>query len=120
MHFLAVAAAELPHVLALERTFAPRVADFMFAGRDATAAEIQELGTELVPEIGIAEITSETHYEIGPDSEADVHQVRIGVPGEALPVDDFLIGELAGRLVGIAERWARDCIAERHAEVSEL
>ena len=91
----------------------------MFAGREATAAEIQELGNELVPEIGTAEITSETHYEIGPDSEADVHQVRIGVPGESLPVDDFLIGELAGRLIAIAERWAQACIDERHAEVSE-
>ena len=36
------------------------------------------------------------------------------------PLDDFLIGELAGRLIAIAERWARDCFAERHAEVSEL
>ena len=34
--------------------------------------------------------------------------------------DDFRIGELAGRLIAIAEQWARGCIAERHAEVSEL
>jgi len=91
----------------------------MFAGREATAAEIQDLGSELLPEIGNAEITSETRYEIGPDTEADVHQVRIDVPGESLPVDDFLIGELAGRLISIAERWADTCIADRHAEVSE-
>ena len=91
----------------------------MFAGREATAAEIQELGAALLPEIGNAEISAETRFEIGPDSEADVHQVRIEVPKTALPVGDFLIGELAGRLVGIADRWARGCIAERHAEVSE-
>ncbi|SRR6266536_3121559 len=91
----------------------------MFAGREATAAEIQELGAALLPEIGNAEITAEKHFEIGPNSEADVHQVRIQVPQKALPADDFLIGELAGRLVGIADRWARGCIAERHAEVSE-
>lgn len=91
----------------------------MFAGREATAAEIQELGAALLPEIGVAEISAETRFEIGPDTEADVHQVRIEVPQAALPVDDFLIGELAGRLVGIAERWAQGCIAERHAEVSE-
>jgi hypothetical protein len=91
----------------------------MFAGREATAAEIQELGAELLAEIGEAEITAETRFEIGPDSEADVHQVRIGVPASSLPVDDFLIGELAGRLIAIAERWARGCIAARHAEVSE-
>lgn len=92
----------------------------IFAGREATAAEIQELGAALLPEVGNAEISAENRFEIGPETEADVHQVRIEVPQESLPVDDFLIGELAGRLVGIAERWARDCIAERHAEVSEL
>jgi hypothetical protein len=46
--------------------------------------------------------------------------VRIAVPTETLPADDFQIGELAGRLVTIAERWATGCIAERHSEVSEL
>jgi hypothetical protein len=92
----------------------------MFAGREATAAEIQELGAALLSEIDTVEISAQRRFEIGPASEADVHQVRIEVPQAALPEDDFQVGELAGRLVGIAERWARDCIAERHAEVSEL
>ena len=56
----------------------------------------------------------------GPESEAEVHQVRIEVPSDTLPVDDFQVGELAGRLVTIAERWATGCIADRHAEISEL
>jgi hypothetical protein len=89
----------------------------MFAGREATAAEIQDLGAALLPEIGNVEISAEKRYEIGPDTEADVHQVKIEVPTEKLPVDDFLVGELAGRLVGIAERWARGCIDERHVEI---
>ncbi len=91
----------------------------MFAGREATAAEIQELGAALLPEFENTDISAETHFEIGPNTEADVHQVRIGVPQDALPVDDFLVGELAGKLVSVAETWARACIAERHAEVSE-
>jgi hypothetical protein len=91
----------------------------MFAGREATAAEIEELGATLLPEIGSAEITSENRYEIGPESEAEVHQVRIVVPNELLPEDDFEVGELAGRLVAIAERWANGCIADRHVELSE-
>src|SRR5437867_12964086 len=70
----------------------------MFAGRKATAAEIQELGAALLPEIGEAEIVAEQRFEISPDSEADVHQVRIEVPAAALPAEDFMIGELAGRL----------------------
>jgi hypothetical protein len=92
----------------------------VFAGREATSAEIEELGAALLPEIGNAEISAENRYEIGPESEAEVHQVRIEVPSDKLPVDDFLVGELAGRLVHIAERWAQGCIAERRAEVSEL
>ena len=92
----------------------------IFAGREATSAEIEELGAALVPEIGNAEILAENRYEIGPESEAEVHQVRIEVPNDKLPADDFMIGELAGRLVGIAERWAAGCIAERHVEISEL
>jgi hypothetical protein len=91
----------------------------MFAGREATPAEIQELGAVLLPEIGSAEISAEKRFEIGPDSEADVHQVRIEVPQAALPAEDFQVGELAGRLAAIAERWARGCIAERHIEVGE-
>ncbi len=92
----------------------------MFAGREATAAEIQDLGSALLPEIGHAEISAETRFQIGPETEADVHQVRIAIPKETLPADDFEIGELAGRLVNIAEGWARGCIAARHVEVNEL
>jgi hypothetical protein len=92
----------------------------MFAGRSATAAEIEELAATLLPEIGQVEIVAEQRFEFGPGSEAEVHQVRIEVPQAVLPADDFLIGELAGRLVAIAERWAQGCIADRHVEVSEL
>jgi hypothetical protein len=91
----------------------------MHAGRQATPAEIQELGAALLPEIGEAEIVAEERFEIGPESQADVHQVRIEVPQAALPATDYLVGELAGRLVAIAERWATDCIAERRIEISE-
>ncbi len=90
----------------------------MFAGRQATAAEIQELGAALLPEIGNAEISAETRFEIGPDTEAAVNQVRVEVPEAVLPADEFDIGELAGRLLAITERWARGCIAERSVELT--
>ena len=91
----------------------------MFAGREATSAEIQDLGAALLPEIGHVEIAAENRFEFGPHSTGDVHQVRIEVPASALSVDDFLIGELAGRLIAIAERWARECIAARPVGLSE-
>ena len=40
----------------------------IFAGREATQAEIEELGNALLPEIGTAEISSENRYEFGPES----------------------------------------------------
>src|SRR4029079_14923239 len=71
----------------------------MFAGREATSAEIEELGAALLPEIGTAAISSENRYEIGPESEAEVHQVRIGVPHEKLPGRAFQMRALSGNLV---------------------
>jgi hypothetical protein len=49
-----------------------------------------------------------------------VGQVRIEVASEHLPEDEHELNVLSGRLVEAAETWARDCIAERHAEVSEI
>jgi hypothetical protein len=92
----------------------------VFAGREATAAEIEELASALEPDFGPVEIVAEQRYEFGEGTEAEVHQVKIEVPKDALPVDDLKIGELGGRLASAAERWARGCIADRHAEVSEL
>jgi hypothetical protein len=46
--------------------------------------------------------------------------VRIEVSPEHLPADGHELDELCGRLVEAAEQWANACIAERHAEISEL
>jgi hypothetical protein len=48
-----------------------------------------------------------------------VHQVRIDVADENLPADADDLHELTRRLLAAAERWAKACIAERHAEISE-
>jgi hypothetical protein len=92
----------------------------MFAGREATAAEIEELASALQPEIGQVEIVAEHRFEFGSTSEAEVHQVRVAVPRSAIPADEFHSGELAGRLIAITERWARSCIADRRVELPEL
>jgi hypothetical protein len=92
----------------------------MFAGREATAAEIEGLASALQPEIGQVEIVAERRFEFGSVSEAEVHQVRVAIPRSTVPPDEFHTGELAGRLIAITERWARGCIAERSVEVAEL
>ena len=92
----------------------------VFAGRAATAAELDELARTLVPEVGDVSIVAEERLEVGEEAEASLHQVRVDVAAEQLPASDAEIRALTGRLVAAAERWARACISDRHAEVSEL
>jgi len=90
----------------------------VFAGRDVTPAEIDELGRLLVPEVGDVSIVAEERHELGAGHEAAVHLVRIEVPAEELPDDG--LAEFTQKLIGLAEIWARQCIAERHADVADL
>jgi hypothetical protein len=90
----------------------------MFAGREATPAEIDELATQLLEKVGSVSIVSEERHEIDSHSEAAVHQVRIEVNSDALPEDRARREELAGRLIETAERWAGACIADRHVELT--
>jgi hypothetical protein len=91
----------------------------VFAGRPATPAEIDELAKSLLPKVGEVAIVSEERHEIGGESEEQLDQVRIEVRPDQLPEDIHELDLLCGRLVEAAETWARSCIAERHAEVSE-
>ncbi len=91
----------------------------VFAGRDATEAEIEALGRELLDKMDYVTIVSERHHEIGPEAGSAVHQLRIEVPADALPLWGRDLSELRGRLVEVTERWALACIADRHEDVSE-
>jgi hypothetical protein len=83
----------------------------ILAGRTATPAELEELGHRLVAETGEVSVISEERFELGPHSEAEVHQVRIELDGASLDED------LRARVVTTAERWARACAADRHIEL---
>jgi hypothetical protein len=90
----------------------------MFAGREATPAEIDDLASQLLEKIAPVSIVSEERHEIDEHSEAAVHQVRIEVNSDSLPDEPSRREELAGRLIETAERWATACIAERHVDVT--
>jgi hypothetical protein len=83
----------------------------ILAGRTATPAELEELGRSLVAETSEVSVISEERYELGPHSEAEVHQVRIELNGASL--DE----ELRNRVVATAERWARTCAADRRVDI---
>jgi hypothetical protein len=90
----------------------------MFAGREATPAEIDDLAQRVLEKVGSVSIVSEERHEIDMHSEASVHQVRIEVPADSMPPEVGGRLELAGRLIETAERWAEECIAERHVELT--
>lgn len=92
----------------------------VFAGRDATTAEIEELGRLLLPEVGEVSIVGEERHEISEGSEVVVHQVRVSIPPDRVPDDQDTKRDFCERLVTLSEIWARQCIHERHADITEL
>jgi hypothetical protein len=92
----------------------------VFAGRDATTAELEELGKLLVAEAGEISIVGEERHELTEEAEVVLHQVRVAVRPELVPDDRQERKAFSERLVGLAEIWARQCINERHAEITEL
>ena len=91
----------------------------VFAGREATPAEIDTLAEKLLAALPNVSIISEQRHEVGHELEASIHQVRVELARDELPGD----GEdesLERALVTTAEEWARACASERHAEVTEL
>jgi hypothetical protein len=80
----------------------------MFAGRDATQAEIDDLAQQLLAEVGAITIVAEQRTIADHDTEVAVHQIRIELGDED-----------SQRPLLIAERWAEACVADRHAEITE-
>ncbi|HEU5371865.1 MAG TPA: hypothetical protein VFU51_05695 [Gaiellaceae bacterium] len=93
------------------RTIEVRVNFGMFAGRDATAAEIDRLAEWLLDEVAEVSIVSEARHEIDTHGEAAVHQVRIEVAAGEPGLDE--------RILERVEHWARLCVAERHVDVTD-
>ena len=91
----------------------------IFAGRDATAAEIDRLAEWLLDEVGEVSIISEERPEIDANVEASVHQVRIEVAADGVPADRAERAALEARIVERAEHWANLCVAERHVEIAD-
>ena len=92
----------------------------VFAGRDATTAELEELGALLLPEAGEISIVGEERHELAESAEIVLRQVRVAIPRERVPQDKAERKELCERLVGLAEIWARRCIEDRHADITEI
>jgi hypothetical protein len=80
----------------------------VFAGRNATQAEIHDLARALRGEASTFTIVAEERHEFGDHVEAAVRQIVIELPER----DE-------NRILEIAERWAKECIHTR-SELGEL
>ena len=85
-----------------------------------TPAELDELAHLLVPVLDDVSVVSEQRHEVGEDAEASLHQVRVEIADDRSPFDPAEREELCDRLLDEVTAWAETCIADRHAEVSEL
>jgi hypothetical protein len=77
----------------------------VFAGRQATEAEIHRLAQTLLERLVSVEIICEQRFEFDAEVEATIHQVRIELPRSAVGHEEFLME--------LVESWAADCISER-------
>ena len=91
----------------------------VFAGRDATPAEIDRLAEWLLDEVGEVSIISEERHEIDANVEASVHQVRIELAADRIPAAGEARDALEEKLLERAEHWAHICVAERHVEIAD-
>jgi hypothetical protein len=71
----------------------------------------------LVPEVGDVSVVAEERHEVTEATEIVLHQVKIEIPADRLPPEQDALRQ---KLITLAEIWARACIADRNAELSEL
>ena len=89
-------------------------------GREATPAEIDDLAAVLLAAAPHVSIISEQRHEIGLETEASLHQVRVELGHDVVPGNAVALDALEHSLVTAAEAWARSCAAARHADVTEV
>lgn len=83
----------------------------VFAGRNATQAEIDDLAHLLSEQIESFAIVAEERHEFGGAREASLRQVVIEIPEET--------DGLEARVLGLTEGWARAAIQSR-SDLGEL
>jgi hypothetical protein len=88
----------------------------VYAGRNATGAEIDDLARSLREEVPVFAIVAEARHEFGNDVETSLHQVVIEVGRQNA---DSLTEAVCERIVDMANRWASACVASR-SELGEL
>ena len=85
----------------------------VFAARQASPAEIEELARLVLDEVGSVTVVAEERHEFDGRLETSVHLVRILLAEAQLPDEAADRARLGERIVARAEYWARWCFADR-------
>jgi hypothetical protein len=88
----------------------------VYTGRNATAAEIDDLAHSLRTHVPTFTVTAEERHQFGDDIETSLHQVVIEVDGQSAGA---LSDDICERILELTGRWAAACIASR-SELGEL
>jgi len=91
----------------------------VFAGRQATPAEIDRLGARLLDELESVTVIAEERHEFGRGVEVSLHQVRIELESDSLPPPGPERDALRDRVLAHAELWAAAAIADRHTDLTD-
>ena len=83
----------------------------VFAGRNATQAEIEDLARSLRDHVESFAIVAEERHEFGGDVELSLRQVVIQIPTSQNGAED--------RVLELASDWAKECIQSR-SDLGEL
>jgi hypothetical protein len=92
----------------------------MFAGREATRAEIDDLARELLGVVSHVTVESVRRHELDREGEALVHQVKVEASEAAAHAAGGDRRPLGDQLLEVVESWARRTIEERHAETADV
>ena len=82
----------------------------VFAGRNVTPAEIDDLASALRDLLPSFALVAEERHEFGGAVEASVHQIVVEVPREHAGAEPDVLAE---RIVLTANGWALECISTR-------
>jgi hypothetical protein len=82
----------------------------IFAGREVSRREVERLGEKLLPMLEGVSISSEHRYELGGHSTVALHQVRVEIGHEGLPIDESHVERLRARVTQVIQEWLESCL----------
>jgi hypothetical protein len=82
----------------------------VLTGREATRLDLRKLSDALLVLLPAVTVLSEHRFEVGPETRADLHEVRVEVSQDVLPSAETDIEELRAELTEAIRAWAQSCV----------